>query len=131
MTRKVLMVGFPGVQALDLVGPFEVFTSASLAVAGNGKAGYQPQLVSIDGQPVSTETGLTFAAAGLPDPDEPVDTLVLPGGRGTGADRRDPRLVDWIVAAAPNANRSAPSRTLSSQNPVTRTALPSWRGAPR
>lgn len=125
------MVGFPGVQALDLVGPFEVFTSASLAVAGNGKAGYQPQLVSIDGQPVSTETGLTFAAAGLPDPDEPVDTLVLPGGRGTGADRRDPRLVDWIVAAAPNANRSAPSRTLSSQNPVTRTALPSWRGAPR
>lgn len=105
MTRKVLIVGFPGVQALDLVGPFEVFTSASLAVAANGKEGYQPLLVSIDGQPVSTETGLTFAAIELPDPTEPVDTLVLPGGRGASSGRRDPRLVDWIVAAAPHARR--------------------------
>jgi transcriptional regulator GlxA family with amidase domain len=105
MTRKVLIVGFPGVQALDLVGPFEVFTSASLALAAKAKDGYQPMVASIDGQPVSTETGLVFAATKLPDPSEPVDTLVLPGGRGTRGGRRDPRLVDWIVAAAPQARR--------------------------
>ena len=104
MTRKVLIVGFPGIQGLDLVGPFEVFTSASLAVHGSEPA-YQPVVVSLDGQPVSTETGLSFGAVDLPDPSEPVDTLVLPGGRGARTDRRDPRLIDWIAAAAPHARR--------------------------
>jgi transcriptional regulator GlxA family with amidase domain len=105
MTRKVLIVGFPGVQALDLVGPFEVFASASLALSGTAKEGYQPVVASIDGQPVATETGLTFAATELPDPSEPVDTLILPGGRGVHADRLDSRIVDWVVAAAPRARR--------------------------
>jgi transcriptional regulator GlxA family with amidase domain len=105
MTRKVLIVGFPGVQGLDLVGPFEVFTSASLVLAAQGKEAYQPVVASLDGQPVTTETGLTFGAVELPDPSEPVDTLVLPGGRGAHDGRRDPRLIDWIVAAAPHARR--------------------------
>jgi transcriptional regulator GlxA family with amidase domain len=105
MTRKVLIVGFPGVQGLDLVGPFEVFTSASLAVSGQGKEGYQPVVASVDGRPVTTETGLTFAAVELPDPCEPVDTLILPGGRGVHAARQDPRVIDWVVAAAPQARR--------------------------
>jgi transcriptional regulator GlxA family with amidase domain len=105
MTRKVLIVGFPGVQGLDLVGPFEVFTSASLALAAQGKEGYQPVVASVDGRPVTTETGLTFAAVELPDPSEPVDTLILPGGRGVHAARQDPRVIDWVVAAAPQARR--------------------------
>ncbi|MGB6765628.1 GlxA family transcriptional regulator [Mycobacterium sp.] len=105
MTRKVLIVGFPGVQGLDLVGPFEVFTSASLALAAQGKEGYQPVVASVDGRPVTTETGLTFAAVELPDPSEPVDTLLLPGGRGVHAARQDPHVIDWVVAAAPQARR--------------------------
>jgi transcriptional regulator GlxA family with amidase domain len=106
MTRKVLIVGFPGIQGLDLVGPFEVFTSASLAV--QGEQAYQPVVVSLDGQQVTTETGLNFGAVELPDPSdptEPIDTIVLPGGRGARTGRRDPRLIDWIVAAAPQARR--------------------------
>jgi transcriptional regulator GlxA family with amidase domain len=105
MTRKVLVVGFPGVQALDLVGPFEVFTSASSVLEAQGNAGYRAVVASLDGQPVDTGTGLTFGAVELPDPSEPVDTLVLPGGRGTRSNRRDPRLIEWIVAAAPQARR--------------------------
>jgi transcriptional regulator GlxA family with amidase domain len=105
MTRKVLVVGFPGVQALDLVGPFEVFTSASSVLEAQGKAGYLPVVVSLDGRPVDTGTGLTFDAVELPDPTESVDTLVLPGGRGTRSKRRDPRLIEWIVAAAPQVRR--------------------------
>jgi transcriptional regulator GlxA family with amidase domain len=105
MTRKVLIVGFPGIQALDLVGPFEVFTAASLAVSAQGKEPYEPVVASIDGQPVPTETGLTFAAVELPNPSLPVDTLILPGGRGVHAARNDPRIIDWITAAAPHARR--------------------------
>jgi transcriptional regulator GlxA family with amidase domain len=105
MTHTVLLVGFPGVQALDLVGPFEVFAAASRALAAQGKGGYAPEVVSLDGASVTTDTGLSFAAAPLPDPHAVDGTLLLPGGNGARGDRRDPRLVDWIVAAAPQARR--------------------------
>jgi transcriptional regulator GlxA family with amidase domain len=105
VTREVLIVGFPGVQGLDLVGPFEVFTSASLVLAAKGQDGYHVVVASVDGQPVSTEAGLTLAAVELPDPSEPVDTLILPGGRGVHAAQRERRVIDWIDAAAPRARR--------------------------
>ena len=82
MARTVLLVGFPGVQALDLVGPFEVFTGASLyADARTAGTGYDVRIVAVGGTPVATGTGLTLVADPLPDPGEPVDTVVLPGGR--------------------------------------------------
>jgi transcriptional regulator GlxA family with amidase domain len=105
VARKVLIVGFPGLQPLDVVGPFDVFAGASLALAAEGKEPYQPFVASIDGQPVSTETGLSFVTVELPDPSEPIDTLVLPGGYGVHAARQDSRIIDWIAAAAPRARR--------------------------
>ncbi|MBI5738155.1 MAG: GlxA family transcriptional regulator, partial [Mycolicibacterium neoaurum] len=33
MKRSVTLLGYPGVQALDLVGPFEVFSTATLVLA--------------------------------------------------------------------------------------------------
>ena len=105
MTQKVLIVGFPGVQALDLVGPFEVFAGASRVLAAQARDGYRPEVVTLDGLSVSTDAGLSFGAKPLPDPSESLDTLLLPGGSGARGDRRDPRLIDWIVAAAPHARR--------------------------
>lgn len=99
--RKVVIIGFPGVQALDVVGPHEVFTSASLLTDG----GYDVVVASNDGQPVSTATGLSFVASPLPDPDEPVDTVVLPGGAGVDNARTDGELVTWIKAVAGTARR--------------------------
>ena len=106
MVRTVLVLGFEGVQALDVVGPFEVFTGASLLVTARGMGeGYAVRVVSVDGAPVSTGTGLTLVADPLPDPNGPVDTVVLPGGFGTDAARRDPVLVDWIATVARHARR--------------------------
>ena len=101
MTRKVVLAGFPGVQALDLVGPYEVFTGASLLTKG----GYEVIVAAAGGQPVSTATGLAFIAAPLPDPREPVDTVVLPGGAGVDDARSDPEFVGWIKAVARSARR--------------------------
>lgn len=101
MVRKVIVVGFPGVQALDVVGPHEVFTGASLLTSG----GYDVVLASIDGQPVITTTGLAFMSTPLPGTSDPVDTVVLPGGGGVDAARSNPELVDWIKAVSGNARR--------------------------
>lgn len=101
MVRKVVIVGFPAMQALDVVGPHEVFSGASLLTSG----GYDVVLVSIDGQPVTTATGLAFMAMPLPDPSDPVDTVVLPGGGGIDAARSNVEFVNWIKAVAGNARR--------------------------
>jgi transcriptional regulator GlxA family with amidase domain len=101
MARKVVIVGFPGVQALDVVGPHDVFIGASLLTNG----GYDVVVASIDGNPVNTATGLAFVAAPLPDPGGPVDTVLLPGGGGVDDARSDPELMGWIKAVAGNARR--------------------------
>ncbi len=105
--RSVVVLGYPGVQALDLVGPFEVFTGATLCLAGAGRGdeGYDVTLASADGEPASTGTGLALVAQPLPDPRRPVDTVVLPGGAGMDAARRNADVIDWIKAVAANARR--------------------------
>ena len=57
------------------------------------------------GQSVSTGTGLEIVAGPLPDPRHAVDTVVLPGGYGTDAARRDQDLIGWIQAMSTNARR--------------------------
>lgn len=101
MARTVVIVGFPGVQALDVVGPHDVFSGASLLTAG----GYDVVVASADGQAVTTPTGLAFVAAPLPDPGEPIDTVVLPGGAGVDEARTNAELMGWIKAVAGNARR--------------------------
>ena len=44
----MVVLGYPGVQALDLVGPSEVFTGATIYLAGHGRVdeGYSVTFVS-------------------------------------------------------------------------------------
>ncbi|MGD1239351.1 GlxA family transcriptional regulator [Mycobacterium seoulense] len=101
MARKVVIAGYPGVQALDVVGPYDVFTGAALLTEG----GYDVVLASADGRAVTTPTGLAFVATPLPDPDGPIDTVVLPGGGGVDAARSDAELIGWIKDVARTARR--------------------------
>lgn len=102
----MLVLGFEGVQALDVVGPFDVFTGATQDLAARGVGtGYDVTLVSPDGAPVVTGSGLALVSAPLPDPAVAVDTVVLPGGFGTAAARRDQRLVTWIREVSASARR--------------------------
>lgn len=105
--RSVVILGFPGVQALDLVGPFEVFTGATICLASQGRAdeGYSVTIVTRTGEPAATLTGLALVAQPFPDPREPIDTLVLPGGMGVDDARRDPDTVGWIRIAAEQSRR--------------------------
>jgi transcriptional regulator GlxA family with amidase domain len=107
MARAVVVLGYPGIQALDVVGPFDVFTGATLLLRAQGQAddGYQPVLVSAGGRPVTTGTGLAFVTSPLPDPNDPVDTLVLPGGWGVDDLRANPEVIGWIKTVADHARR--------------------------
>lgn len=106
MRTTVVLLGFPGVQSLDVVGPFEVFATASLVLAGGGNpdVGYDVTLVSAGGEPVRTDSGLELAAHPLPAAGS-VDTVLLPGGTGVEDARRDPELMAWIRRVSGTARR--------------------------
>lgn len=113
------MVAFPGVQGLDVVGPFEVFAGAAQAVeAARGEQGeqadgagidptYDVRVVSVAGGHVRTETGLPIGTEPLPTPDTEIDTLILAGGFGVQQARTDVALIGWIRATAPRVRRVA------------------------
>lgn len=97
--RTVLVVLFDGVQSLDVTGPVEVFAGAEKHRPGS----YRIRTASLDGRPVRSSSGLTLVPdQALADAFEP-HTLLVPGGEGTR--RPDPRLVDWLRAHGPDAER--------------------------
>ncbi len=79
-THPVAVLAYPGVQALDVVGPFEVFRGADVAL---GERWYAPTVVSFDGGPVVTESGLEIGSSPVPGPRARVDTVVVAGGEGS------------------------------------------------
>ena len=107
VTRSVVILGYPGVQALDMVGPFDVFTGATLNLAAQGRHedGYDVTVASVGGQPVTTGTGLALVAQPLPDPQASIDTVVLPGGYGLDDARKNPDVVEWVKAVSGTARR--------------------------
>jgi transcriptional regulator GlxA family with amidase domain len=98
---SVVVVGFPDVQALDVVGPLEVFAMAN---RNGADPAYATALVSASGQPITTSSGLSVGTARI-SRREPIDTLVVAGGTGTAAAMADDRLVAWLRTAAANARR--------------------------
>ncbi len=103
--RSVVLLGYPGVQALDLVGPFEVFTAASLVLAGQDRRqdGYDVVIASPDGSPAGTGTGLEIVAKPLPT--GPFDTVLIPGGAGIDELRHNRTVLDWLRRAAETSRR--------------------------
>jgi transcriptional regulator GlxA family with amidase domain len=101
---RIVAVVFPDVQSLDVTGPTEVFSIAQRL----GHAPYEIELVASSAAPVRASSGLRLV------PDRavsacrgPIDTLVVAGGLGTAAARRDERLVAWLRDAAGRSRRVA------------------------
>ena len=89
--RRVVIVVFDGVQSLDVTGPAEVFAGAGWAV----------RLVSRDGAPVRTSSGITIVPDGdLASARGAIDVLVVAGGEGTPGAMFDTKLTAWLRRAA-------------------------------
>src|SRR5690242_16707926 len=104
--RVVEIVAFPDVQLLDVAGPLQVFASANdWAREAGQKPPYRIRVVARQPE-VRTSAGLAFAAHPLPRAAEPLDTLVVPGGRGVESARADRMLLRWIKARAARTRRT-------------------------
>lgn len=82
---------FPGVQLLDLVGPYEVFRAVP---------GASLHLLWKDTVPVPSAAGVPLAATASFAEALPLDVLCVPGGAGVNRLMTDREVLDFLRAAA-------------------------------
>lgn len=117
-TRRIAMLAFPGANAIDVLGPLEVFATAArflaegapgLRARGAGAPpAYAVEVVARRRGPFASQSGVEIVAGrSCAELRGPLDTLVAAGGRGTAAALRDRTLIAWIRRTAPRARRVA------------------------
>lgn len=94
-TRKVALVGYPGAQSLDIVGPLEVFSMANRY--GDPRA-YEVILASPRGGTIVCNSGLNLAGSvALADLPEDLDTVLVAGGSEDALRRvADKHVLEWL-----------------------------------
>ncbi|MEV6555809.1 GlxA family transcriptional regulator [Nocardia sp. NPDC051756] len=105
VTSRPHVVGilvFPGVTLLDVAGPSEVFTEANRCGAN-----YRITLISPDGAPVRSSTGLRFDVDRAAEEARKLDTLVVPGSEELVTAALPPELVRAVTGSAERTPRIA------------------------
>ena len=93
---------------LDVAGPIQVFTAANeRATSPHGRLPYETRVIAPEGAEIRATSGLAFATEPLPDPSEPLDTLIVAGGQGVMQAAEDASLVEWLKLRAGAARRTA------------------------
>jgi cyclohexyl-isocyanide hydratase len=94
MTLQIGILVFPGVQQLDLTGPYEVFASLP-------EAKVHP--IWKDRSPRASATGLVLAATATFSECPPLDVICIPGGGGVNALLQDAAVLAFVRAQAAQA----------------------------
>lgn len=96
--RRIGILGFDGVTALDLVGPLEVFSAANAAVGppDDGSAAYETVVLGLSRREFRAESGVVFLPHATLSNPRPIDTLIVPGGAGLREPARLATLARWI-----------------------------------
>jgi transcriptional regulator GlxA family with amidase domain len=104
-SRRVGIVLFEGVTALDLVGPAEAFAAARRD--GSPEAAYEVVIIGVDRRPCVAESGVKLVPElGFPDA-PPLDTLIVPGGSGLRDPATNRKVSAFVARRAPRVRRLA------------------------
>jgi transcriptional regulator GlxA family with amidase domain len=107
-TRRIGIFGFKQVTALDIVGPADVFATASgLDPSASGGPAYEIVLIGETAAPFTSDSGLVFTPARTFKNAPALDTLIIPGGSGLRESATNARLATWIKSRAGDIRRIA------------------------
>src|ERR1051325_1711749 len=107
--RRLAILGYDGVAAINLVGPLEAFSNArEQDNTGKEVPCYDVSICGCTGVQFISDTGVIFCASELNDnQDEQFDTIIIPGGTGLRSVRTCAAVTEWIKTHADSSRRVA------------------------
>jgi len=108
--RRIGILAFDDVQALDLFGPADVFGSDALDAPEflvGGARPYEVVLIGVNKRRCTTSSGVDVHARHVIPSAVDLDTLIIPGGRGLRRDGVAERVAMWTAARASRTRRIA------------------------
>ena len=104
--KNVGILGFDGMNTLDVSGPLETFATARRAVEKNdGMTHYNLMVIALEGTTFTSQSGVVTRTRKTINNAPPLDTVVIPGGAGL----RDPvklqNAAKWIADRAGSVRR--------------------------
>ncbi|MFP3566891.1 GlxA family transcriptional regulator [Paraburkholderia sp. SIMBA_030] len=100
----VVIAIFPGVQALDVAGPVDVFSEANRFVAPQDR--YEVTLLSAEPGPLRASNGMTLTAdATFEQARRPFNLALVAGGPALPDAAPDARLLEWLTKVAMQCDR--------------------------
>ncbi|WNG40679.1 GlxA family transcriptional regulator [Archangium violaceum] len=99
---RVALLAYPGVAALDVTGPAEVFAAAARLTGG----GYELVLLGTKPGPIPTVSSMALHPAGVISEDlGRMDTLLIAGSPGIPPVIKDAEVLEWTRREAPRCRR--------------------------
>lgn len=107
MTASRTSVGilvFEDVEVLDFCGPFEALSVATaLGETDDAAQLFDVSIIAQTAEVVSCRNGLRVVPDYTIETHPPLDIVVIPGGRGTRRERKNPVILDWVARQATTA----------------------------
>jgi transcriptional regulator GlxA family with amidase domain len=91
--RTIAILLFPGVNALDVAGPVEAFSTVR---RDDGASLYRPTTIALGTEAVRAESGLRLCVDLDATECDGADLLIIPGGAGVREPDTLPRLGEWL-----------------------------------
>jgi transcriptional regulator GlxA family with amidase domain len=96
-TRTIGILGYPDVQALDLIGPADAFAIADDHLRAAGSiSGYKVVVLGLSRLTFAAESGVLLKPHTTLDRAPSLDTLLVSGGRGLRLPGQYQRVANWI-----------------------------------
>lgn len=111
--RRIAVFAYDEANSLDVVGPLQVFSSASRfmrlfpdELSKNPRLEYAVEIAASRAGPVTLSPGFDVVARrGMGPFEDGLDTLLVAGGDGHDAAARDARVLDWLRGMVPQVRR--------------------------
>ncbi|MFI5233088.1 MAG: GlxA family transcriptional regulator [Gemmatimonadales bacterium] len=107
--RRIGLLGFDGVQALDLIGPADAFASDAFDALGDDAPPdrYEVVVIALQKRTFVSSSGVVMRAGATISENVRLDTLIVPGGAGLRRPGVAEQAARWITARAPHIRRVA------------------------